>query len=188
MVRPPLSAAVSIATSSVLLERLRLFGRGWACSDVQRGCLTMRAMWNPCSWKQLKVLQPIAFFPLLTFFTPFLEFLYICFTFFFFLDSNESDVVEDLNEIYQMGTFVQIHEMQDLGDKLRMIVMGHRRYLTWGGECTGSTGETHLPLSLSPRVSCAAPVWQAFVAATCSDAAHCVCWYRWGSFTPKIKS
>lgn len=44
-----------------------------------------------------------------------------------FLNSNESDVVEDLNEIYQMGTFVQIHEMQDLGDKLRMIVMGHRR-------------------------------------------------------------
>uniref|UniRef100_A0A2D4IG81 Lon protease homolog, mitochondrial n=1 Tax=Micrurus lemniscatus lemniscatus TaxID=129467 RepID=A0A2D4IG81_MICLE len=26
-----------------------------------------------------------------------------------------------------MGTFVQIHEMQDLGDRLRMIVMGHRR-------------------------------------------------------------
>ncbi|XP_070604039.1 lon protease homolog, mitochondrial [Erythrolamprus reginae] len=42
-------------------------------------------------------------------------------------DSNESDVVENLNEIYQMGTFVQIHEMQDLGDRLRMIVMGHRR-------------------------------------------------------------
>uniref|UniRef100_A0A8D2L9U2 Lon protease homolog, mitochondrial n=2 Tax=Varanus komodoensis TaxID=61221 RepID=A0A8D2L9U2_VARKO len=42
-------------------------------------------------------------------------------------DNNESDVVENLNEIYQMGTFVQIHEMQDLGDRLRMIVMGHRR-------------------------------------------------------------
>nr|XP_028569097.1 lon protease homolog, mitochondrial [Podarcis muralis] len=42
-------------------------------------------------------------------------------------DSNESDVVENLDEIYQMGTFVQIHEMQDLGDRLRMIVMGHRR-------------------------------------------------------------
>uniref|UniRef100_A0A7M4F3V7 Lon protease homolog, mitochondrial n=2 Tax=Crocodylus porosus TaxID=8502 RepID=A0A7M4F3V7_CROPO len=42
-------------------------------------------------------------------------------------DNNESDVVENLNEIYQTGTFVQIHEMQDLGDKLRMIVMGHRR-------------------------------------------------------------
>uniref|UniRef100_A0A8C3HSD6 Lon protease homolog, mitochondrial n=1 Tax=Chrysemys picta bellii TaxID=8478 RepID=A0A8C3HSD6_CHRPI len=42
-------------------------------------------------------------------------------------DNSESDVVENLNEIYQTGTFVQIHEMQDLGDKLRMIVMGHRR-------------------------------------------------------------
>nr|XP_056723551.1 lon protease homolog, mitochondrial [Euleptes europaea] len=42
-------------------------------------------------------------------------------------DNNESDVVESLDEIYQTGTFVQIHEMQDLGDRLRMIVMGHRR-------------------------------------------------------------
>ncbi|KAG7228797.1 hypothetical protein INR49_008575 [Caranx melampygus] len=42
-------------------------------------------------------------------------------------DSNESDVVESLDAIYSTGTFVQIHEMQDLGDKLRMIVMGHRR-------------------------------------------------------------
>lgn len=41
--------------------------------------------------------------------------------------SNESDVVESLDAIYTTGTFVQIHEMQDLGDKLRMIVMGHRR-------------------------------------------------------------
>ncbi|XP_035508682.1 lon protease homolog, mitochondrial [Morone saxatilis] len=42
-------------------------------------------------------------------------------------DNNESDVVESLDAIYSTGTFVQIHEMQDLGDKLRMIVMGHRR-------------------------------------------------------------
>ncbi|KAM7143782.1 lon protease homolog, mitochondrial [Molossus nigricans] len=42
-------------------------------------------------------------------------------------DTNESDVVESLDEVYHTGTFVQIHEMQDLGDKLRMIVMGHRR-------------------------------------------------------------
>ncbi|XP_029004140.1 lon protease homolog, mitochondrial [Betta splendens] len=42
-------------------------------------------------------------------------------------DNNESDVVESLESIYSIGTFVQIHEMQDLGDKLRMIVMGHRR-------------------------------------------------------------
>ncbi|XP_012501667.1 PREDICTED: lon protease homolog, mitochondrial [Propithecus coquereli] len=42
-------------------------------------------------------------------------------------DNNESDIVESLDEIYHTGTFAQIHEMQDLGDKLRMIVMGHRR-------------------------------------------------------------
>ncbi|XP_034387164.1 lon protease homolog, mitochondrial [Cyclopterus lumpus] len=42
-------------------------------------------------------------------------------------DHDESDVVESLDAIYSTGTFVQIHEMQDLGDKLRMIVMGHRR-------------------------------------------------------------
>lgn len=42
-------------------------------------------------------------------------------------DSNESDVVSSLESVYSTGTFVQIHEMQDLGDKLRMIVMGHRR-------------------------------------------------------------
>ena len=40
---------------------------------------------------------------------------------------NEADVVSRLDEIYQIGTFVQIHELQDLGEKIRMIVMGHRR-------------------------------------------------------------
>ncbi|XP_069623971.1 lon protease homolog, mitochondrial isoform X8 [Ranitomeya imitator] len=42
-------------------------------------------------------------------------------------DNNESDFVGSLDEIYHTGTFVQIHEMQDMDDKLRMIVMGHRR-------------------------------------------------------------
>lgn len=45
--------------------------------------------------------------------------------------SNESDLAESLDDIYTTGTFVQIHEMQDLGDKLRMIVMGHRRFEKW---------------------------------------------------------
>lgn len=45
--------------------------------------------------------------------------------------SNESDVADSLEDIYSTGTFVQIHEMQDLGDKLRMIVMGHRRLDMW---------------------------------------------------------
>ncbi|KAG7456552.1 hypothetical protein MATL_G00237040 [Megalops atlanticus] len=42
-------------------------------------------------------------------------------------DADESDVVQSLDSVYNTGTFVQIHEMQDLGDRMRMIAMGHRR-------------------------------------------------------------
>ena len=40
---------------------------------------------------------------------------------------SETELVQKLEDIYNTGTFVQIQEMQDMGDKLRMIVMGHRR-------------------------------------------------------------
>lgn len=36
-------------------------------------------------------------------------------------------MVKSLDEVYSVGTFTQIREIQDLGDKLRMVVMGHRR-------------------------------------------------------------
>ncbi|CAH1252788.1 LONP1 [Branchiostoma lanceolatum] len=42
-------------------------------------------------------------------------------------DGNESEVITNLEEVYDIGTFAQIHEMQDLGERIRMIVMGHRR-------------------------------------------------------------
>ncbi|CAL4073928.1 unnamed protein product, partial [Meganyctiphanes norvegica] len=42
-------------------------------------------------------------------------------------ESDEREVVDNVSELYNVGTFVQIHELQDLGDKLRMIVMAHRR-------------------------------------------------------------
>ncbi|XP_012944402.1 lon protease homolog, mitochondrial [Aplysia californica] len=42
-------------------------------------------------------------------------------------ESNESDVVDRLDDVYEVGTFVHITEMHDLGDRLRMIVMAHRR-------------------------------------------------------------
>jgi len=42
-------------------------------------------------------------------------------------DANESDLVHNIKELHTVGTFVQIHELQDLGDRLRMVVMGHRR-------------------------------------------------------------
>ncbi|XP_064620790.1 lon protease homolog, mitochondrial-like isoform X2 [Lineus longissimus] len=42
-------------------------------------------------------------------------------------DSNEDEVVDKLDDLHRLGTFVQIHELQDFGDKVRLIVMGHRR-------------------------------------------------------------
>ncbi|KAG1672354.1 Lon protease, mitochondrial [Nymphon striatum] len=42
-------------------------------------------------------------------------------------ESNEKEVVTSLDEIHNTGTFVQLHEIQDLQYKLRMIVMAHRR-------------------------------------------------------------
>ncbi|XP_055696012.1 lon protease homolog, mitochondrial isoform X2 [Lutzomyia longipalpis] len=42
-------------------------------------------------------------------------------------DDNENEVVENLSDIYNVGTFAQIQEMQDLGDKLRLVVTAHRR-------------------------------------------------------------
>ncbi|KAM7388809.1 hypothetical protein PAMP_024956 [Pampus punctatissimus] len=62
-------------------------------------------------------------------------------------DNNESDVVESLDAIYTTGTFVQIHEMQDLGDKLRMIVMGHRRI------------RITRQLEVEPEEAATSPVW-----------------------------
>ncbi|KAG4078424.1 hypothetical protein HA402_013135 [Bradysia odoriphaga] len=40
---------------------------------------------------------------------------------------NNKDIVEKLSDIYDVGTFCQIQEFQDLGDKLRMIVIAYRR-------------------------------------------------------------
>ncbi|KOC66312.1 Lon protease-like protein, mitochondrial [Habropoda laboriosa] len=42
-------------------------------------------------------------------------------------EENEAEVVENLDDIYPVGTFAQIHEVQDLGNRLRLVVMAHRR-------------------------------------------------------------
>jgi len=42
-------------------------------------------------------------------------------------DENDSEVVKDLDELYSTGTFAQIVELQDLGTRLRMVLMAHRR-------------------------------------------------------------
>ena len=41
---------------------------------------------------------------------------------------RESETITSLDDIYQTGTFVQVQEMHDTGDKLRMIIAGHRRF------------------------------------------------------------
>lgn len=41
--------------------------------------------------------------------------------------TNENEVVEKLEDLHKVGSFVQIHEVEDMGDKIRMIVLAHRR-------------------------------------------------------------
>ncbi|XP_046622746.1 lon protease homolog, mitochondrial isoform X1 [Neodiprion virginianus] len=42
-------------------------------------------------------------------------------------EENDAEVVQNLDQVYSIGTFAQIHEVQDLGDRLRLVVMAHRR-------------------------------------------------------------
>ncbi|XP_058792096.1 lon protease homolog, mitochondrial isoform X2 [Phymastichus coffea] len=42
-------------------------------------------------------------------------------------EENELQLVENIDDVYSVGTFAQIHEVQDLGDRLRLVVMAHRR-------------------------------------------------------------
>lgn len=41
--------------------------------------------------------------------------------------SNEDEIVQNLDDIYSIGTFAQVHEVQDLGNRLRLVIMAHRR-------------------------------------------------------------
>lgn len=45
----------------------------------------------------------------------------------YYICSNEAETVTSLDDIYQVGAFVQITEFYDMGDKIRMVVLGHRR-------------------------------------------------------------
>lgn len=42
-------------------------------------------------------------------------------------DENSAEVVTDKTELYETGTFAQIVELQDLGTRVRMVLMAHRR-------------------------------------------------------------
>ena len=46
-----------------------------------------------------------------------------------FCHSNEAEVISSFDDIYDVGTFVQITELHDIGDRIRMIVQGHRRWV-----------------------------------------------------------
>ncbi|XP_034122722.1 lon protease homolog, mitochondrial isoform X3 [Drosophila guanche] len=40
---------------------------------------------------------------------------------------GEEEVVQSLDDVHHIGSFAQIQEVQDLGDKMRMVVVAHRR-------------------------------------------------------------
>lgn len=42
-------------------------------------------------------------------------------------EENKHEIVAKLSDVYEIGSFAQIQEMQDLGDKLRLVVTAHRR-------------------------------------------------------------
>ncbi|XP_043276795.1 lon protease homolog, mitochondrial isoform X2 [Venturia canescens] len=42
-------------------------------------------------------------------------------------EENEAEVVQNIDDVYSIGTFAQIHEVQDLGERLRLVIMAHRR-------------------------------------------------------------
>lgn len=41
--------------------------------------------------------------------------------------ATDDDVVPSLDDIYDIGTFAQIHEVHDMGDTLKMVATAHRR-------------------------------------------------------------
>ena len=42
-------------------------------------------------------------------------------------DDNVDEVVASVDDLYPVGTFAQIVELQDLGSRVRMVLMAHRR-------------------------------------------------------------
>eukprot|EP00092_Neocalanus_flemingeri_P058789 GFUD01070166.1.p1 GENE.GFUD01070166.1~~GFUD01070166.1.p1 ORF type:complete len:583 (+),score=168.38 GFUD01070166.1:52-1800(+) len=42
-------------------------------------------------------------------------------------DDNTDEIVNNIDELYPTGTFAQIVELQDLGTRVRMVLMAHRR-------------------------------------------------------------
>ncbi|KAL9903600.1 lon protease homolog, mitochondrial isoform X1 [Glossina fuscipes] len=63
---------------------------------------------------------------------------------------TDNEVVDKLDDIFKIGTFAQIQELQDLGDKLRMVVVAHRRI-----KITGQILEELVPTKKAPTATAA---------------------------------
>ena len=59
-------------------------------------------------------------------------------------DDNTDEVVKNVDDLYPVGTFAQIVELQDLGTRVRMVLMAHRRIRINEQFCE----ESELPLSV----------------------------------------
>lgn len=57
-------------------------------------------------------------------------------------DDSDKEVIYNLDEIYSIGTFVHISELHDSGDKIKMIISGHRRVHITGANRQDDTAET----------------------------------------------
>lgn len=42
-------------------------------------------------------------------------------------EENKAEIVQKITDVHEVGSFAQIQEMQDLGDKVRVVVTAHRR-------------------------------------------------------------
>lgn len=47
------------------------------------------------------------------------------------LSFSDKETITELDEIFPVGTFVSISEMHDAGDRLRLIISGHRRFVKY---------------------------------------------------------
>lgn len=68
-------------------------------------------------------------------------------------EEDKSDIVSNLSDLHDVGVFAQIHEMQDMDYKLRLVVMAHRRIKITGQFIedeieTGPAGKFGLLMSL----------------------------------------
>lgn len=76
-------------------------------------------------------------------------------------DDNEKEVVDGPDQVHPVGTFAQIVEFQDLGTRLRMVLMAHRRIRLVRGlpeeEVTPATKDVEVEIAPVPAASQPSP-------------------------------